>query len=169
VGYRGHKEKTKDEQLTKGIKYLADKITIPTFLCKENLVRTEKEPLNWLFPIDKFTSKTEAAFEFTFKIIDPAIDFVKGVNIYASSPYIDIAEKFSEMCERHGVKNFEFENVKKDKEARIGEQIANIVNFGETPFHFIACGHNPDKYKSLDETPLIDIVKQSQANILFKR
>ena len=169
VGFKGHKQSLDPGELTKGIQYISSNIMLPVILLKEQAVRQAEKPINWLVPIQKLTGKAHACFEFALTIIDPEVDFVKGVCLYDYEFDKDLEEKFEELCKSKGITNFKFEYVKREKKMLVGDQIADIVNYGDEAFNFVVLGHNPLKYGQLNETPLVEIMKKAQTNILFKR
>jgi hypothetical protein len=169
MGTHGHKGREKSNEISKGVIYLIKQVKVPTFLIKERVQRKTKENggFTWLVCIEKSNTRSFFAFEFAVGLVDKDLDKIIGLNIVDGFKDTCIELQFNSLIKKQGIKQYSFEYIQKEKDVKIPKHICEIVNFGTECIDFLVVGHNPEKFNSVENTPLMDIIKSAKTNILF--
>jgi hypothetical protein len=106
--------------------------------------------------------------------IDKNKDRIVGAHVTTYDDYWakGVKESFENICKSKSVSNSVFYIVEKPNDKEIHDVISDLVNFNEKELvDFLILGHNPNKYGSYNSKfkgiPVANVIKNSQANILF--
>lgn len=169
LGFHGHKGEKEKKELSKGIIYLVKQIKIPTFIIKERTQRKAKESggFTWMVCIEKSNTRSFFAFEFALNYVKKELDRVIGINIVDGYKDTVIELQFNSLCKKMGIKNTSFQYLPIQREIKVTGMICEIINFGKECVDFLIVGHNPNKFLKVEDSPLMEIMKNAKTNILF--
>lgn len=171
MGFQGHKADINKKEITRGTIFMVEKVHIPTFIIKDNISRKNKTSggYNWFIGIENSNSKSFKAFQYALKFIDLVKDkiLIFHVKQFADQEEEMILEEIEKFCKEKNLINYEIKIHENQAIKSIGTEICNYVNFAQEMFDFIVVGHNPGKYRNLEASPIIEICKSAQANILY--
>ena len=168
MGFHGHKGEKEKKEVSKGIIYLIKQIKLPTFIIKERSQRKSKESggFLWLVFIEKSNTRSFYAFEFALNYINKDLDKIMGINIVDGYKDTVIELQFNSICKKVGIKNISFQYLPIQRDLKVTGMICEMVNFGKDYVDFLVLGHNPSKTK-VEESPCLEVMKNSKTNILF--
>ena len=172
MGFQGHKSEENKKEITKGTIFMIENVHIPTFIIKDKSPRISKSSggYNWLVGIEDTNSRSFKAFQYCLNFFDSKKDKITIVHIYSkneSNGQVLFEKEILKFCQLKNLKtNFEIKFLE-NNESSIGKQLNDFINFGEDCFDFIVIGHNAGKYKNLEFSPIIEICKYAEANILY--
>lgn len=170
MGYQGHKADHHKKDITKGTVFMIENVHIPTFIVKDDITRTKKTDgsFSWLIGIENSNSKSFKAFEYSLKFMDLQKDRIVILHIKQFKEREEelIENEIKNFCVKNKIENADIKLVENDGTS-IGTQINSFINYGEVNFDFVVIGHNCEKYKNLESSPIIEICKTAQVNILY--
>ncbi len=176
VGFRGYKgNKSRPDELSKGITYLVHKPLIPVLIIKEKTHREfrHENGFKFLVLIESEESKSFKAFKDVFKYIDADNDFICGLTVDNSNNSVKVEKAFKEFCSKNEIKNVDFTSIKQEEGKTVKETIHSWIQCHlkkENHFiDFIVCGYNPSKYNFQKdaENTTVDIIKTLNCNVIF--
>ncbi len=171
AGYKENKQK--NSELNYGMLNLLQNAHLPVLIVKELPQRKLKEDngFYWLICLKNSYGKSFKTFINCLHFINLAQDHIHGVCIKSKNGYYDsdLEKKFKNVCQDKGVKKFSFyyRDNNKDDLVSVGNQLSNIINFGEEYFDFVVLGCNPSSYFFMENDPVIQVLRLAQANIFY--
>jgi len=175
MGFEGHKANILKKELTKGIIYMINNITMPVLIIKERSIRKKKDTkgFNWLISLNssKYSRTYFNSFNTALSQVDMENDKVMGITLTRpgdGSDKKEVEEDFYNRCKQNNVKNCSFTYELYDKKTDdIGRQIANFVNFSQERIDFVCLGFNKSKFTNIEDAPAINVIKFAMANVLY--
>ncbi len=172
LGSTGHKGVKDKKEISSGISYLIEHITIPSILIKENSQRSKKESkgFNWVVCIENHYTRSFKAFELATTLINKETDSIIALHLTNNlvENYKETEDAFEKYCTKVGITKRRFIPTEKKLSVSTGKNICDFVNFGDDYIDFVVIGHNYTKYvNNKGESPTVEIIKYAQANILF--